>query len=404
MTSSTRRRLAFWLPMGLTTAAVIGWLLWPRAVPVDFAVATIRPLEVSVGDDGEARVKDVYVVSAPVAGLMRRITLKAGDEVVANETVTARLEPSDPAFLDERSEAAGRAAVVAAEAARKAANASVRRAAAERDYADVELKRYRKLAERGSITRSELDAALQRARMAAASHDEAGASLRMRTAELTRAKARLLAPELTRERPGDDCRCLDVFSPVSGVVLRVMSPSETVVGAGTPLLEIGNQRDLEIAVDLLSSDAVKVSPGQLARIEAWGGAPVAGRVRRVEPYGFTKISALGVEEQRVNVLIDLTDPRERFERLGHGYRVEPRIIVARAERALVVPRAAVFRDGERWSVFVNEAGRASLRHIELGLETGLEVEVRKGLGVGDAVVLQPGDRVEAGTRIVARKE
>jgi HlyD family secretion protein len=390
--------------MALTTAGVVGWLFWPRAVPVDFAVATIRPLEVTVGHDGEARVKDVYVVSAPLAGLMRRITLKAGDEVVANETVAARLEPSDPAFLDERSEATGRAAVVAAEAARKAADASVQRAAAERDYADIELKRYRKLAERGSITRSELDAAIQRARMAAASHDEARASLRMRTAELARAKARLLTPELARERPDDDCRCIDVVSPVSGVVLRVVNPSEAVVGAGTPLLEVGNPLDLEIAVDLLSSDAVQVRPGQLARIEAWGGAPVAGRVRRVEPYGFTKVSALGIEEQRVNVLIDLTDPRARFERLGHGYRVEPKIIIAQAERALVVPRAAVFRDGERWSVFVNEAGRAALRHIDLGLETGLEVEVRTGLAVGDAVVLQPGDRVEAGTKLVARKE
>jgi HlyD family secretion protein len=239
--------------------------------------------------------------------------------------------------------------------------------------------------------------------MAAASHDEARESLRMRSAELARAKARLRSPESARERPRDDCRCIEVLSPVSGVVLRVMNPSEAVVGAGAPLLEIGDPLDLEIVVDLLSRDAVKVRAGQLARIEAWGGSPVAGRVRRVEPYGFTKVSALGVEEQRVKVLIDLTDPRERFERLGHGYRVEPRIVLARAERALVIPRAAVFRDGERWSVFVNESGRASLRHVELGLETGLEVEVRTGLAVGDAVVLQPGDRVQAGTKLMARR-
>lgn len=403
MPTARQRRFFFWMPIAGVVLLALVWLFWPRAVPVDFAVAAPGPLVVSVSDEGETRVRDVFVVSAPVAGLMRRIALEAGDAVVAGETVTARIEPGDPSFLDRRSATEARAAVQAADAAGKLAVASVRRAEAERDFARAELTRYRGLAERDTVSANDLDAAQRRARTADAALAEAQAALAVRSSELAQARARLMAPGGAQRGRSGDCNCIEVTSPVSGRVLRVLQESESVVAAGMPLLEIGDPARLEIVTDLLSTDAVKVRPGQRVFIEAWGGGPpLAGQVRRVEPFGFTKVSALGIEEQRVNVIIDFTEAPARWQRLGHGYRVEPRIVLASADQALKVPRAALFRDGDRWAVFVGEAGRATLRHVELGLENGLEAEVRQGLKAGDRVVLQPGDRVSDGVRVTAR--
>jgi HlyD family secretion protein len=209
---------------------------------------------------------------------------------------------------------------------------------------------------------------------------------------------------MAQRRRGADCDCVDVYSPVSGSVLRVLQESEAVVASGTALVEIGNPQELEIVVDLLSSDAVRVEPGQRVFIEAWGGGErLNGKVRRVEPFGFTKVSALGIEEQRVNVIIDFSDPPERWRRLGHGYRVEPRIILAEGDNVLKVPRSALFRDGNQWAVFVDDDGKATLRQVELGLENGLEAEIRTGLEEGERVVLQPSDRVSDGMRVAERQ-
>lgn len=403
MPTVRERRLLFWTPIVTLTVLAVGWLFWPRAVPVDFAVAAPGPLVVSVSDEGETRVKDVFVISAPVAGLMRRITLEAGDEVVAGTTVAAYIEPSDPSFLDRRGATEARAAVRAAEAGANLALASVHRAEAERDFAQAELVRYRGLAARDTISASDLDAAERRARTAAAALEEARAAQRVREAELAQARAQLMAPGTPRRTRSTGCDCIEVTSPVSGSVLRILRESEGVVASGTALLEVGDPARLEVVVDLLSTDAVRVRPGQRVLIEAWGGGePLGGTVRRVEPFGFTKVSALGIEEQRVNVVIDFTDPPARWQRLGHGYRVEPRIVLAAAERALKVPRAALFRDGTHWAVFADDGGRAQLRHVELGLENGLEAEIRTGLAAGDRVVLQPGDRVSDGTRVTSR--
>lgn len=403
MPTARERRLMFWLPIVAVTALAVLWLFWPRAVPVDFAVAATGPLMVSVSDEGETRVKDVFVVSAPVPGLMRRITLEAGDAVVTGQTVIARIEPSDPSFLDRRTEAEARAAAQAAQAAQKLAVATVRRAEAELDFAQAELRRYRGLAERDTVSANDLDAAERRARTAEAALDEARAALRVRESELAQAQARLMAPGLARRTRSTDCDCVDVYSPVSGSVLRVLKESEGVVASGAALLEIGDPARLEIVADLLSTDAVKVRAGQRVLIEAWGGeAPLSGQVRRVEPFGFTKVSALGIEEQRVNVVIDFTDPPARWQQLGHGYRVEPRIVLAEKADALKVPRAALFRDGGEWAAFVDDSGRATLRRVKLGLENGLEAEVVEGLAAGERVVLQPGDRVSEGTRVKPR--
>jgi HlyD family secretion protein len=310
--------LLFWIPSFVALAAVLAWLFRPQPVAVDLASVQRGALQVSVGDEGEMRVRDMFVVSAPVPGLMRRVELEAGDKVIAEETVIARIEPSDPAFLDPRSEAEARAAVRASEAARAHAAAELRRAEAERDFAESELKRYEGLAVRATISQSDLDAARRRARTAAALVEEAIAGLRVRDSELDQARARLLAPGSKLDRRSG-CDCILVRSPVSGGVLRVLTESEGVVSSGTPLVEIGNPQKLEIVTDLLSTDAVKVKPGQRALIDGWGGGrSLEAVVRRVEPYGFTKVSALGVEEQRVNVIVDITDPIELWRRLGHG--------------------------------------------------------------------------------------
>jgi HlyD family secretion protein len=396
------KRLLFWGPPVVALIGVLAWLFRPGAVAVDVIAVDRGPLTVSVSDEGETRVRDVYVVSAPVPGLMRRISLEVGDEVIADQTVVARIEPSDPSFLDVRSAAEARAGVDAAAAARSHAAAQVRRAQAELDFARAELERIRALARSHTVSANDLDAAERRARTAEASLAEAHAERRMRESEYQVAQARLLTPATSRQH-APDCECVTVFSPVSGAVLRVVTESEGVVPSGAPLVEVGDPGQLEVVVDLLSADAVRVQAGQRVIIEAWGGdQPLEGRVRRIEPFGFTKVSALGIEEQRVNVVIDITEPRETWQRLGHGYRVEPRIVLWEAQDVLRVPLSALFRHGERWAVFVEQDGRAELRPVEIGQGNGLEAEVRSGLEVGDEVVLHPGDRVSPGSRLVRR--
>jgi HlyD family secretion protein len=396
------KRLTFWGPLVLALALVLAWLFRPAAVPVDLATVDRGPLTVSVSDEGETRVRDMYVISAPVPGRMRRIDLEVGDPVVADQTIVARIEPSDPAFLDVRSAAEARASLDAAAAARTHAAAQVRRAQAELDFARAEYERIRALAQSHTVSENELDSAQRRARTAEATLAEAQAARQVRESEYQVARAKLLAPSTARQ-PVADCDCVSVHSPVSGRVLRIVKESEGVVESGTPLVEVGNPDLLEVVVDLLSADAVRVQAGQRVLIEAWGGdQPLDGVVQRVEPFGFTKVSALGIEEQRVNVVIDITSPRERWQRLGHGYRVEPRIVLWESGDVLRVPLSALFRHGERWAVFVERDGRAELREVEIGQGNGLHAEVRSGLEAGERVVLHPADRVSPGVRLAER--
>ncbi|HSD73514.1 MAG TPA: HlyD family efflux transporter periplasmic adaptor subunit [Steroidobacteraceae bacterium] len=403
MLTPAQRRLLLWLPLALALLGVLLWLFRPQPVAVDFGVVERGSMRVTVSDEGQTRVKDVFAVSAPVPGLMRRIELEPGDTVVAQSTVIARIEPTDPSFLDVRSQAEAQATVRAAEAARTYAAAEVQRATAELEFAQSELKRFRALAQRASISENDLDAAERRARIATAGLDEVKARLRVQEFELERARARLLAPGAARGKR-EKCDCVTVYSPVSGEVLRVLQESEAVVESGTPLIEIGDPQKLEVVVDLLSTDAVRVMPGQRVIIEAWGGEqPIEGAVRRVEPSGFTKISALGIEEQRVNVIVDFAGSPGEHARLGHGYRVEPRIVLWETAHALKVPLSALFRQGEQWAVFAEEGNRATLRIVELGQQTELEAQVIDGLKEGERVVLHPGDRVSAGSRLTERR-
>lgn len=401
-----RRRIALWGGLGLLLVTGILYAFRPQAVPVDFADVSRGEIVVTVDEEGETRVRDVFVVSSPVPGRARRIEAEVGDEVVAGETIVAEIEPVDPSPLDLRSESEARAAVRAAEASLDLARSELDRAQAELDFARSELERQRGLRERGAASERDLSAAERAYKTARAVVETARAAIQARSFELDQVRARLMSP---MRGPGDthehgDCDCVPLRAPVSGVVLRVEHESEGVVGAGQPLVEIGDPADLEIIVDLLSADAVRVDPGQRVVIDEWGGAGLlSGRVRRVEPFGFTKISALGIEEQRVNVVIDFTDAHERWARLGHGYRVETRIVLQEAHDVLRVPLSALFRNGEDWAVFVLEDGRARIRHVERGISDGLMVEVLAGLEAGERVVRYPSARVADGVRIEARR-
>ncbi|MGD9538686.1 MAG: efflux RND transporter periplasmic adaptor subunit [Alphaproteobacteria bacterium] len=393
------RRIVLWGLLGLAVAAALAYAFQPRAVPVDLVAARREPLIVTIDGEGETRVREVYTVSAPISGRALRIEAKVGDAVTADETVLAVIEPEAPAFLDARSKAEAEAAVQTANAARLAAEADLRLARADLTFADSELERTRRLFETGTIPQRLLDAAERSQQMATATVDTSAAALRMRLSELDRARARLIT--VNEAQVGTTPR-VPVRAPVSGRVLRVPHESEGVVGAGEPLIEVGDPADIEIVVDLLSSDAVKVEPGQRVVIENWGGpAPLDGRVRRIEPFGFTKISALGIEEQRVNVIIDIETPHEAWRALGHGYQVDTRIVSSEDE-ALAVPLTALFRDGNRWAVFAVEDGRAVRRHVAVGRLNREAAEILGGLADDATLIAHPSDRVTDGARVVER--
>jgi HlyD family secretion protein len=403
MTTHARRSvLGFLVALGIVGFLV--YAFWPQRVPVDVTEVARGPLQVTIDGEGRTRVREVYIVSAPVAGSVLRIESKVGDAVVAGETVLATLRPADPTILDRRSRRQAEATVKAAEAAQTLAKAEVVRAQVEQEFLRAELDRKRKLADRGTVSQSTLDRAEMEAKTSGAALDTARAALRVKEFELENARAQLIGP-LGEPGPDGGVCCVEVHAPVDGRVLRIMQKSEGVVAAGEPLIEVGNLADIEIVVDLLSADAVQVSEGAAVSIEDWGGGrTLAGLVRRVEPYGFTKVSALGIEEQRVNVIIDFNDPPERRESLAHGFRVMARIAVWQSEDVLKAPMGALFRDRDRWAVFVMADGLAHLRHVEVGQANGREAEITAGLEAGERVILHPSDLIADEVRVELRPE
>lgn len=396
------RRIMVWGLVGAALAAGLAFAFWPRALPVDLAEVRRAPLVVTLDEEGETRVKDVFVLSAPLSGRALRIDLEVGDRVVAGETIVAQIEPVDPAFLDARSETEAEAAVETALAAQRLAAAEVDKAEAERDFSQTELGRARKLIQTDTISQRRLDDAEREFRTRTAAVETAKAGLRMRDWELQQARTRLLSPVQVRAETGD-CDCVAITAPVSGRILRVLHESAGVVTAGQALAEIGDPKALEIVADFLSEDAVKIESGQRVIIDDWGGAkPLSGWVQRVEPYGFTKISALGIEEQRVNIVVDFGDPAADWARLGHGYRVEVRAVLWEDPAVLQVPLTALFRSDGGWAVFALDEGRAVQRAVTLGRRTGLAVQIADGLSEGDVVVLHPSDQVVEGRRIGPR--
>ena len=313
--------------------------------------------------------------------------------------------PREESFLDLRARRRAEAAIDAAAAAYDYAEAERARVLAELEYARAEWERARTLAERGTISDAQLDRAELALRTEEAALATADASVAVRASELDNARAELIDPSTAGfDQPAGSSCCVPVLAPVSGRVLRVLHESEGIVASGTPLIEVGDPQDLEVVVDLLSADAVKVAAGDAVLIDDWGGdGALAGVVRRVEPYAFTKVSALGIEEQRVNVVIDLTDPPARWPGLGHGFRVEVRIIDWQGEEIARLPLSALFRRGQDWAVFAAQDGHARLRVVELGHINADQAEVIGGLDDGGQVVMHPSDRIADGTPIVERR-
>jgi len=398
--SANVRRWLFWGVIGALVAGGLIYAFRPIAIPVDMVRVAGGPLAVTVDEEAATRIRDIYTLSAPVTGVARRIEADVGDIVSANETILAEIEPVDPTFLDVRTTAEREAALKATEAARMLARAEVAEAEAELEFAERELARAEELFRSGHVSERRRDDARRAFKARAAALDTSKATLMRQQFEVERARAALASPLESRARKRD-CECVPVTAPVSGKILQVLHESEGVVSAGTPLIEIGDPKNLEVVADYLSADAVKITAGQRVIIDEWGGErPLEGRVRRIEPFGFMKVSALGIEEQRVNVIIDITDPDDRWIRLAHGYRVETRVVLAEKANVLQVPLTALFRRGEAWAVFVEREGRAALQPVTLGLKNGLVAEIVSGLTEGDRVIRYPSSRVEDGARIV----
>lgn len=391
------------LLLALLTVAIGAAILFAlRTPPLNVEVGRVvrGPLVVTIDELGETRVSDLYVVSAPTTGRLTRVPLKAGTRVDANRTLLARIEPVQPDPIDARSFARAKAEVAALRSQLAAANARIAQLRAEQTLAERDFGRASDLAGRGFVSGASLDRARSARDRARAGLAEATQSANATAHSLQAAEANLLVTTSSSGGRGS----VAVRSPVSGFVMRVPQESERVVVAGTPLAEIGNPERLEIVTDLLSADAVRVQPGNAVLIEDWGGnRALHGRVRLVEPFGFTKISALGVEEQRVNVVIDFVEPRDAWQRVGHGYRATVRIVVSSVADAVKVPIGALFRSQGKWSVFtLAEGGRARLVGVEVGAMNDEEAAIVRGLSPGDRVILHPSDKVRQDVRVRKR--
>lgn len=391
-----KKRSRTFLTLGATVVIGIAlvFAFWPRPMMVDMGEVTRGSMTVTIDEEGRTRVHDAYVLSTPVTGRLLRVDVQPGDAVVRGETVVAQMLPSNPAALDLRTREQALAQVTAAEAALRLARAELNKAIADQELARSELQRTRRLREDAMVSQAELDLAVREARAADAQLATAEAAIAMREADLANARAQLISFRDDGPVAAGSARAqeqIPIYAPATGRVLQVMQESETTLAAGTPIMEIGDiENDLEVVVELLSSDAVQVSPGDRVIFEDWGGPSILkGVVERVDPWGFTKFSALGVEEQRVNTIIRFVDAPQARRTLGHGYRVEAQIIVWADDDALTVPSSALFRDGKDWAVFQVQDGKAILRRVEIGRNNGIEAQVVSGLKPGDRVVLYP---------------
>jgi len=401
MEMSSPRRIVIWSVAGLVIAVILTVLLIPDPVPVDVAAVNRGQVRVILDHEGRTRAREPFTVSAPVAGRLLRIELEPGDPVVARQTALATFQPSQPVPLDARARARAEAGLRSAREELDRVRAERDRARTEHDLAFSEYERTRSLELRGVVSRQDLDDAEAAARTAAESLAAGDAAVRAARQQVEQAAAALVEPDESGVgKPGTR---LVIRSPVDGVVLRRLQRSATVVPAGEPLLEVADLSELEVAADFLSTDAVKMRAGMRARIEQWGGdGSLDGRVRRIEPAGFTKISALGVEEQRVWVVVDFDDPHEAWKRLGDGYRVQVGIVVYDAENVLRVPTGCLFRSGGRWAAYEVRDGRASEVQVELGRRNESVAQVVSGLEENDQVIVHPPDSVRDGSRVEAR--
>ena len=382
----------------VTLALVYGFM--PKPVTVDAVTARRGLLRVTVEEEGRTRVKDRFVVSAPVPGYLRRIDLEVGDAVSKGQQI-AVLESLRSTVLDPRSRAEAEASAASAEAVLGAAKEKARAATADAEYARERNIRMKKLSEGGFISRDDLEQSDSEAKKAEATRLSAEAAVTAAQADLERAQSvlRYSAAEHTQSNE----KAVVVRAPVSGRVLKLHRESEGVVNSGDPLVDIGNPRLLEVKAEVLSADAVKIRKNTPVVFERWGGdKPLSGRVRVVEPAGFTKISSLGVEEQRVLVIVDFTSPVEVWEGLGDAYRLDTSFIIWEGKDVLQAPASALFRKGEDWALFAIENKRARLRTVEVGHRNGLSAEILSGLKEGEMIVAHPDDQIKDGARVKVR--
>ncbi len=394
-----RRMLVIVVIAVVVTAVVYGFM--PKPVPVDVAVVKRAAMRVTVDEEGKTRVRDRFVLSAPVAGFLRRIGMKVGDRIEKGGVI-AELEPLRSPALDPRSRAEALAAISAAQASFDAARENARAAEAAAVYAKRDHERQKTLFAAGYVARDTLDRAEADARRTEANRLSADAAVIAARADVERARSVL--GHSAAEGIADGSRVVAVRAPVSGRLLTLHHESEGVVNAGEPLIDIGDPQQLEVKVEVLSADAVNILPGSTVLFERWGGeTPLTGTVRTIEPQAFTKVSSLGVEEQRVLVIADITSVPEEWKRLGDGYRVEASFIIWEGKDVLQVPASALFRKGEEWAVFVIGNNRAQVRRVTVGHRNGLIAEIVAGVNEQEQVIAHPDDMVKEGVRIRPRK-
>jgi HlyD family secretion protein len=382
----------------LAVFAIIAYGFLPRPIAVDVAKVSRGQLTITVEEEGETRVKDRFVISAPVSGYMRRITLEPGDLIKRGQTI-AELEPLRSTVLDPRSRAAAEAEVSSAEANLKASEENARARAADAEYAEDSIQRMKKLYEVGYVSKDAMEQAQSEAKQSRANLLSAEAAVRAARSALDKARTALL---FSAEGAGGS-KSIAVRSPVEGRVLKLQRQSEGVVNAGDPLVDVGNPENLEVKVEVLSSDAVKIKPGTPVVFERWGGdTALTGKVTVVEPGGFTKVSSLGVEEQRTLVIADITSLPVEWQRLGDNYRVDASFIIWAGKDVLQIPAGALFRKDGEWAVFAYRNKRAELRRVEIGHRNGFTAEVVSGLGEGEMVITHPDESVKDGSRVKPR--
>lgn len=386
--------------LGLTLVGGLVYGFLPRATPVDVTAATKGPLAVSIEEEGKTRVRDRYVVSAPLSGYARRIDLRVGDAIKRGQ-VLVEIEPARSEALDPRSRMQAHAQVNAVQAAVAAAQENARAAAAQADLARQALQRNESLRAANFISALALDQSRAEVKRTQAAQSAAEHAIDVARFQLDTARAALAnTGTLSAHKSAET---LSVRAPVDAHVLKLTHESEGMVQAGLSLIEIGNPDTLEVEVEVLSTHAVQILPGAKVRLDRWGGdQTLFGAVRMIEPAGFTKVSALGVEEQRVRVIADITSPREAWRRLGDGYRVEVRFVIWEGAHVLQIPASALFRFKQGWAVFVLENNRAAARPVEIGQHAGLAVEVRSGIKAGDKVITHPDDKIQDGGRVKVR--
>jgi HlyD family secretion protein len=405
-------------------AVMIIYALRPMPVLADFVKVQRGPMMVAVQDDGITRIRERYVVSSPLNGRLLRISFDVGDMVTAGNTVLARMQPTDPDLLDPRAVAQAQARVSAAERRLEGMKAELAKAEAALDFAELELGRLQRLRSQSAVASSELEQAKfffqarqQEARAAGFNVDIAEYELQLQRAALLLTKPLDEANDPNRSAPppkqsastdGNTAEEMElaIVSPIDGRILRIYQESTAVVLAGSPLLEIGDPSDLEVVVDVLSRDAVQIDPGDPVLLENWGQPePLRGQVRRVEPSGFTKVSALGVEEQRVNVIIDIQDPPRMRAALGDNFRVDAKIIIWQQTEVLQVPTSALFRVGQQWTVFrVDGDSKAVAQAVTVGRNNGSQAEILDGLEAGQVVIAHPGDSIANGVTVANRAD